>query len=37
MQISASLNHRKKMKADPSRLILRKPAGDLELLYGLYE
>jgi len=33
MQICASLNHRKKMKAGPSRLILLKPIENLELLF----
>jgi len=28
------LNHRKKMKAEPSRLISRKPIGNLELLFA---
>jgi len=37
MQLSARLNHRKKMKAEHIRLVLRKPAGNLELLFGLYE
>jgi len=32
MQICASLNHRKKMKAEPSRLIPLKPIENLELL-----
>jgi len=32
MQVSAGLNHRKVMKAEPSRLIPWKPAASLDLL-----
>jgi len=37
IQISANLNHCKKRKAEPSRLILWKPTENLELLFGEYE
>ena len=33
IQMCPSLNHRKKMKAEPSRLIPRKPTENLELLF----